>query len=156
MRVEAGFHFHRYKNFLILELESSISWDKGNFFGFFGLGLGSAGFRSCKYKKRLLHSKHKKSFPLRKYKIFVNIKAKKFHFLKYKYFFFWGGEGGGEWFFFFFFRLQYFKDIPKEIRKFIANENVKTNIYRVQINASLISGYFYVGFIDFMLKSKSY
>ena len=45
--------------------------------------------------------------------------------------------------------------IPKEIRKFIGKKNVKTNIYRIQAYASMMCGYFYIGFIDFMLKGKS-
>ena len=45
--------------------------------------------------------------------------------------------------------------IPKEIRKFIRNKNVKTNIYRIQAYNSIMCGYFYIGFIDFMLKDKS-
>ena len=45
--------------------------------------------------------------------------------------------------------------IPKEIRKFIGNKNVKTNIYRIQAYDSIMCGYFCIGFIDFMLKGKS-
>ena len=45
--------------------------------------------------------------------------------------------------------------IPKEIRKFIGNKNVVTNIYRVQAYNSVMCGYFCIGFIDFMLKGKS-
>ena len=47
------------------------------------------------------------------------------------------------------------KHIPKEIRKFIRNKNVKTNIYRIQAYNSIMCGYFCIGFIDFMLKDKS-
>ena len=47
------------------------------------------------------------------------------------------------------------KHIPKEIRKFIGKKNVKTNIYRIQAYASMMCGYFCIGFIDFMLKGKS-
>ena len=43
--------------------------------------------------------------------------------------------------------------IPKEIRKFIGNKNVLTNIYRVQACDSMMCGYFW--FMDFMLKGKS-
>ena len=49
------------------------------------------------------------------------------------------------------FRVEY---NPKEI-KFIGNKNIITNIYRIQWNGSIMCGYFSVGFIDFMLKSKS-
>ena len=45
--------------------------------------------------------------------------------------------------------------IPKEIKKFIGNKNIKTNIYRTQANDSTMCGYFCIGFIDFMLKGKS-
>ena len=45
--------------------------------------------------------------------------------------------------------------IPKEIRTFTVNKNVITNIYRVQIFDSIMCGYFYTGFVDFMLKGKS-
>ena len=41
--------------------------------------------------------------------------------------------------------------IPKEIRKFILNKNIITKIYRIQTCFSKIC----IGFIDFMLKSKS-
>ena len=45
--------------------------------------------------------------------------------------------------------------IPKEIRKFIGNKNIETNIYWIQASNSIICGYFCIGFIDFMLKGKS-
>ena len=44
--------------------------------------------------------------------------------------------------------------IPAETTKFIGNKNVVTNIYGIQAYDSIISGYFCVGFIDFMLKGK--
>ena len=44
---------------------------------------------------------------------------------------------------------------PKEIKVFIGNENIKTNIFRTQAYDSLMCGYFCIGFIDFMLKCKS-
>ena len=47
------------------------------------------------------------------------------------------------------------QDIPKGIRKFFENENIATNICRIQAYDSIISGYFYIEFIDFMLKGKS-
>ena len=47
------------------------------------------------------------------------------------------------------------KHIPKEIKKFIGNKNIITNIYRVQAYDSIMSGFFCIGFIDFMLKGKS-
>ena len=45
--------------------------------------------------------------------------------------------------------------ISKEIRKFIENKNIITNIYRIQAFDSIMCGYFCIGFIDFMLKGKS-
>ena len=48
-----------------------------------------------------------------------------------------------------------FEHIPNEIRKFIGNKNVKTDIYRIQAKDSIICGHFYIGFIDLMLKDKS-
>ena len=45
--------------------------------------------------------------------------------------------------------------IPKEIKRFIGNINIKTNIYRIQAYNSIMCGYFRIGFIDFMLKGKS-
>ena len=52
--------------------------------------------------------------------------------------------------------------IPEEIKEFIkefpeefpGNENIKTNIFRVQEDNSIICGYFCIGFIDFMLAGK--
>ena len=44
---------------------------------------------------------------------------------------------------------------PKEIKKFIENKNIITNIYRMQACNSIMCGYFCIGFIDFMLKGKS-
>ena len=44
--------------------------------------------------------------------------------------------------------------IPKEIKAFINNKNIKTNIFRIQAYGS-ICGYFCIGFIDFMLKGKT-
>ena len=44
--------------------------------------------------------------------------------------------------------------IPEEIKEFIKNENINTNISRVQANNSIMCGYFWIGFIDFMLADK--
>ena len=41
--------------------------------------------------------------------------------------------------------------IPKEIKTFINNKNIKTNIFRIQAYDSIMCGYFFIGFIDFML-----
>ena len=45
--------------------------------------------------------------------------------------------------------------VPKQIRKFIRNKNIITNIYRIQAYDSIICGYFCIGFSDFMLKGKN-
>ena len=45
--------------------------------------------------------------------------------------------------------------IPKEIRKFIGIKNIITHIYRIQTYNSVICGYFYIWFFNFMLKVKS-
>ena len=45
--------------------------------------------------------------------------------------------------------------VPKEIKTFIKNRNIKTNIFRIQAFNSIICGYFCIAFIDFMLKGKS-
>ena len=45
--------------------------------------------------------------------------------------------------------------IPKEIKKFIGTKHIMTNIYRIQAYDSIMCGYFYIGFTDFMLKRKS-
>ena len=45
--------------------------------------------------------------------------------------------------------------IPKEIKRFIGNKNMQTNIYRVQAYDSVMCRYFCIGFINFMLKGKS-
>ena len=45
--------------------------------------------------------------------------------------------------------------IPKEVKKFIENKNIKTNIFRIQADNSIMSEYFCTGFIDFILAGKS-
>ena len=45
--------------------------------------------------------------------------------------------------------------IPKEIKKFIDNKKIATNIFRIQAYDSVMRGYFCILFIDFMLKGKS-
>ena len=45
--------------------------------------------------------------------------------------------------------------IPRVIKKFVSNKNIKTNIYRTQVNDSIMYGYFSIGFINFMLKGKT-
>ena len=46
--------------------------------------------------------------------------------------------------------------IPKEIKKFIGNRKIITNIYRIQAYNSMMCRYFCIGFLDFMLKGKSF
>ena len=45
--------------------------------------------------------------------------------------------------------------IPKEIKAFINNKNIKTNIFRIQAYDSIMCGYFCIGYIDFMLAGKT-
>ena len=44
--------------------------------------------------------------------------------------------------------------IPKEINKFI-NNDIKSNIFRIQAYDSIMCGYFCIEFINFMLKGKT-
>ena len=45
--------------------------------------------------------------------------------------------------------------IPKEINKFIGNNNIKSNIFRIQAYDSIMCGYFCMEFINYMLKGKT-
>ena len=45
--------------------------------------------------------------------------------------------------------------IPKEIKTFINNKNITTNIFRTQAYDSIMCGYFCIGFIDSMLARKT-
>ena len=45
--------------------------------------------------------------------------------------------------------------VPKEIKKFIGNKEIKTNMFRIQAYDSIICDYFYILFIDLMLKGKN-
>ena len=45
--------------------------------------------------------------------------------------------------------------VPVEVKGFIENKNIKANIFRVQINNSIVCGYFRIGVIDFMLAGKN-
>ena len=54
--------------------------------------------------------------------------------------------------YFYSFRVEH---ISKEIKKFIGNKNIITDIYRIQEYDSITCGYFCIRFIDFMLKGKS-
>ena len=45
--------------------------------------------------------------------------------------------------------------VPKEIKKLTGHKNIKTNIFRIQADNSIMRGYCYIGFIDFMFAGKS-
>ena len=45
--------------------------------------------------------------------------------------------------------------IPKEIKVFIKNKNIKVNIFKIQAYDSIMCRYFCIGFISFMVKGKS-
>ena len=45
--------------------------------------------------------------------------------------------------------------ILKEIKTFINNKNIKTNIFRIQAYDSIMCGYFCIEFIDLMLERKT-
>ena len=47
------------------------------------------------------------------------------------------------------------EQISKEIKTFINNKNMKTNIFRIQAYDSVMFGYFCIKFIDFMFKGKT-
>ena len=57
-----------------------------------------------------------------------------------------------EIFYFYSFGVEH---IPEEIKEFIENKSIKAKIFRVQANNSVMCGYFCIGFIDFMLASKT-
>ena len=45
--------------------------------------------------------------------------------------------------------------VPKEIKTFINNKNIETNIFRIQPYDSIMCRYFCIGFIGFMLAGKT-
>ena len=45
--------------------------------------------------------------------------------------------------------------IPKEVKRFIGNRNIITNIYTIQNYYSIMCCYFCIGFIDYMFIGKS-
>ena len=47
------------------------------------------------------------------------------------------------------------EQIPKEINKFADNENIISNIFRIQAYDSAMCGYFCIGFIYFMFKGNN-
>ena len=53
------------------------------------------------------------------------------------------------------FGVEYIHNEIKEfIKKFPGNKNIKTNIFRIQQDNSIMCGYFCIGFINFMLAGK--
>ena len=44
--------------------------------------------------------------------------------------------------------------VPEEIKEFIRIKSIKANIFRVQVNNSVMCGYFCIGFVDFILAGK--
>ena len=47
------------------------------------------------------------------------------------------------------------ESIPKEIKRIIGNNDIKTNIFRIQAYNSIMCGYFCILFLEFMFKVKS-
>ena len=47
------------------------------------------------------------------------------------------------------------KHIPKEIKNFINNKNMITNIFRIEAYDSIMCGCFFIGFINFIVKGSS-
>ena len=45
--------------------------------------------------------------------------------------------------------------IPEEINKLIGNNDIKSNIFRIQAYHSIMCGYFCIKFINYMLKGKT-
>ena len=45
--------------------------------------------------------------------------------------------------------------IPKEIKKFVRNRSIKINIFQIQTYDSIMCGYFFIEFIDFILARKT-
>ena len=41
--------------------------------------------------------------------------------------------------------------VPKEIKRFIGHKSIKTNIFRIQADNSIVCEHFCIGFINFML-----
>ena len=45
--------------------------------------------------------------------------------------------------------------VSKEIKRFIGHKNIKTNIFKIQVDNSIMCRYFCIGFIDFMFAGRS-
>ena len=50
--------------------------------------------------------------------------------------------------------MKLFISIALGLNILIGNKNIKTNIFRLQANNSVMCAYFCIGFIDFMLTGK--
>ena len=46
------------------------------------------------------------------------------------------------------------ESVPKEIEEIIGHKNIKSNIFRIQANNSIMCENFCIGFIDFMFAGK--
>ena len=69
-------------------------------------------------------------------------------------------DTGTDWIAFYVKNITYFdssgvEHIPKEIIKFVGRKKVIANIFRIQAYDSIMCGYFYTGFINFMFKGKN-
>ena len=45
--------------------------------------------------------------------------------------------------------------VLKKIERLVGHENIKTNIFRIQANNSIMCGYFCFGFTEFLLAGKT-
>ena len=45
--------------------------------------------------------------------------------------------------------------VSKEIKRFVGHKSIKTNIFSLQADNSIMCGYFCIGFIDFMFTGRS-
>ena len=45
--------------------------------------------------------------------------------------------------------------VPKEIKEFVKNKDMATNIFRIQAYDPIMCGYFCIAFIDFLLAGKT-
>ena len=51
------------------------------------------------------------------------------------------------------FRVEF---IPKEVKTFISNRNITTDVFRIQAYDSIMCAYFCIEFTDFMLAGKTW
>ena len=51
--------------------------------------------------------------------------------------------------------VTYFDSFGVEIKEFVKNKNIITNIFIIQACNSIMCGYFCIGFIDFLLAEKT-